>query len=64
MSRQTLKPTLELFGSVQSPQDSELSSGVDGLITEVAVLDGETVNVLQVVGMATVLVPLALLVRK
>ena len=29
-----------------------------------AVLDGETVNVLQVVGMATVLVPLALLVRK
>ena len=44
VARQTLKPTLELFGSVQSPQDAELSSGVDGLITEVAVLDGETVE--------------------
>jgi RND family efflux transporter MFP subunit len=44
VDRQSLKPTLELFGSVQSPQDAELSSGVDGLITEVAVLDGETVE--------------------
>ena len=44
VARQTLKPTLELFGSVQSPQDAELSSGVDGLITEVSVLDGETVE--------------------
>ena len=44
VARQSLRPTLELFGSVQSPQDAELSSGVDGLITEVAVLDGETVE--------------------
>lgn len=44
VARQTLKPTLELFGSVQSPQDAELSSGVDGLITDVAVLDGNTVE--------------------
>lgn len=43
-TRQTLRPTLELFGSVQSPQDAQLSSGVDGLITEVSVLDGETVQ--------------------
>jgi RND family efflux transporter MFP subunit len=43
-ARQTLKPTLELFGSVKSPQDAELSSGVDGLITDVPVLDGETVE--------------------
>ena len=41
---ETLRPTLELFGSVQSPQDAQLSSGVDGLVTEVAVLDGETVE--------------------
>jgi len=40
----TLKPTLELFGSVQSPQDAELSAGVDGLITDVPVLDGEAVE--------------------
>jgi RND family efflux transporter MFP subunit len=44
VAHQTLKPTLELFGSVQSPQDAELSSGVDGLITEVPVLDGQTVK--------------------
>lgn len=43
-ARQTLRPTLELFGSVQSPQDAQLSSGVDGLITEVKVLDGNTVE--------------------
>ena len=41
---QTLRPTLELFGSVQSPQDAQLSSGVDGLITQVNALDGETVK--------------------
>jgi RND family efflux transporter MFP subunit len=42
--RQTLSPTLELFGSVQSPQNAELSSGIDGLIMAVNVLDGETVT--------------------
>ena len=41
--RQTLRPTLELFGSVQSPQNAELSAGVDGLIIAVNVLDGESV---------------------
>lgn len=44
VERQTLKPTLELFGSVQSPQDAQLSSGVDGLITDIAVLDGNAVE--------------------
>jgi len=43
-ARQTLRPTLELFGSVQSPQNAKLSAGVDGLITAVAALDGETVT--------------------
>lgn len=43
-TRQTLRPSLELFGSVQSPQDAQLSSGLDGLIIEVKVLDGETVD--------------------
>ena len=41
---QTLRPTLALFGSVQSPQNAQLSSGIDGLITEVPVLDGESVE--------------------
>jgi HlyD family secretion protein len=40
---ETLRPTLALFGSVQSPQNAQLSSGIDGLITEVAVLDGQSV---------------------
>jgi len=42
-SAQTLRPTLELFGSVQSPQNARLSAGVDGLINAVAVLDGQSV---------------------
>ncbi|MBT8443952.1 MAG: biotin/lipoyl-binding protein, partial [Gammaproteobacteria bacterium] len=45
---QTLRPTLELFGSVQSPQNAQLSAGVDGLINAVNVLDGETVAADQV----------------
>lgn len=43
-THQTLRPTLELFGSVQSPQNAELSAGIDGLVTAVNVLDGETVS--------------------
>jgi len=41
--RQALRPTLELFGSVQSPQNAQLSSGIDGLISTVSVLDGQSV---------------------
>lgn len=48
VDRQTLRPTLELFGSVQSPQNAQLSSGVDGLIVAVDVLDGESVTADQV----------------
>lgn len=48
-ARQTLRPTLELFGSVQSPQNAQLRPGIDGLITEVAVLDGQSVTAGQVV---------------
>lgn len=47
-ARQTLRPTLELFGSVQSPQNAQLSAGVDGLIMAVNVLDGESVAAGQV----------------
>jgi len=46
--RETLRPTLELFGSVQSPQNARLSAGVDGLIIDVSVLDGQTVAADQV----------------
>jgi len=42
--RGKLRPTLELFGSVQSPQNAGLSPGVDGLIVEVPVRDGASVN--------------------
>ncbi len=42
-ARQTLRPTLELFGSVQSPQNAQLRAGIGGLIIRVDVLDGETV---------------------
>jgi RND family efflux transporter MFP subunit len=42
--RQTLRPTLEIFGSVQSPQDAELSAGIDGLVQAVRVRDGESVE--------------------
>jgi len=41
--RETLRPTLELFGSVQSPQNAQLSAGVDGLVMAVNVLDGQSV---------------------
>jgi HlyD family secretion protein len=44
----TLRPTLELFGSVQSPQNARLSAGVDGLINAVNILDGEMVTAGQV----------------
>ena len=46
--RDTLRPTLELFGSVQSPQNAQLSAGVGGLVTAVNVLDGESVSADQV----------------
>jgi len=42
--KQTLRPTLALFGSVQSPQNAQLSTGIDGLITAVDVLDGQSVE--------------------
>ena len=39
----TLRPTLDIFGSVQSPQDAELSAGIAGLVEAVAALDGASV---------------------
>jgi multidrug resistance efflux pump len=40
---QTLRPTLDIFGSVQSPQDAELSAGIPGLVEAVVALDGASV---------------------
>ena len=40
----TLRPSLELFGSVLSPQDAELSAGIEANVIDVAVRDGETVS--------------------
>lgn len=44
VEKRTLRPTLEIFGSVQSPQDTELSAGIDSLVMQVPVRDGESVE--------------------
>lgn len=36
----TLSPTLELFGQVQSPQDAELSAGIEAVVEVMHVRDG------------------------
>ena len=38
-----LSPTLQLFGQVQSPEDAMLSAGIEAVITEVLVQDGQSV---------------------
>jgi multidrug efflux pump subunit AcrA (membrane-fusion protein) len=40
----TLSPTLELFGEVQSPQNSELSAGVESTVAQMLVRDGNSVE--------------------
>jgi HlyD family secretion protein len=39
----SLEPTLELFGSVRSPQDANLSAGIEATVEAVPVRDGATV---------------------
>lgn len=39
----TLNPMLELFGQVQSPQDAELSAGVEAVVVDMPVRDGNSV---------------------
>jgi len=39
----TLNPTLELFGQVLSPQDAELSAGIEAVVMAMPVRDGVTV---------------------
>ena len=43
VSYQSIEPMIELFGSVQSPQDAELSAGFEATVNDVRVRDGETV---------------------
>lgn len=38
-----INPTLELFGSVQSPQDAELSAGIEATVNGVRIKDGASV---------------------
>jgi len=40
----TLNPTLELFGEVQSPQNAELSAGIEAVVTGMPVRDGNMVK--------------------
>jgi HlyD family secretion protein len=40
----TLSPTLELFGQVQSPQDAELSAGIEAVVVSMPVRDGNFVE--------------------
>lgn len=44
----SIEPMLELFGSVQSPQDANLSAGIEATVNAVLVRDGETVKAGQV----------------
>ena len=39
----SLSPTLELFGQVQSPQDAELSAGIEAVVISMPVRDGNFV---------------------
>lgn len=43
VSYRSIEPTLELFGSAQSPQDADLSAGIEAIVNAVLVRDGETV---------------------
>jgi len=38
--RQTLRPTLSLYGRIESPQDAQLSAGVEAEVVEVRVQEG------------------------
>jgi len=44
VQRASLSPALELFGSVLSPQDAQLSAAVNGEVMELLVLDGQAVE--------------------
>ena len=39
----TLSPTLELFGRVQSPQNSELSAAIEAVVISLEIRDGDSV---------------------
>ena len=39
-----IRPSLELFGSVLSPQDAQLSAAIDGDVLELKVLDGQSIR--------------------
>lgn len=41
---QAVSPTLELFGQVQSPQDAELSAGIEAVVLDMPVRDGVSVR--------------------
>lgn len=41
---QAVSPTLELFGQVQSPQDAELSAGIEAVVLQMPVRDGVSVS--------------------
>ena len=42
VEKASIRPTLQLFGSVLSPQDAELSAAIQANVEEVLVRDGET----------------------
>jgi RND family efflux transporter MFP subunit len=46
--RQTLRPTLSLYGRVESPQDAELSAAVEAEVIQVLVQEGSTATADQV----------------
>jgi RND family efflux transporter MFP subunit len=48
VKRQTLRPTLSLYGRVESPQDAELSAAVEAEVIQVLVQEGSTATADQV----------------
>ncbi|MGK0501015.1 MAG: RND family efflux transporter MFP subunit [Oceanicoccus sp.] len=40
-----MRPNLELIGQVQSPQDSQLSAGIEAVVSELLVNDGDSVDI-------------------
>jgi len=44
VKQESIRPTLDLFGQVESPEDANLSAGIEAVVDEMLVRDGEAVS--------------------
>lgn len=44
VKQESIRPTLDLFGQVESPEDANLSAAIEAVVQETLVRDGEAVN--------------------